>query len=112
MKKPRRLYSESFKRDKVKRYETGQMTISGMSRFYDISETALYKWVSKYRSTPETERIVLETESDYLKLVELQRRIDKMERLIGSQQLKIAYHESILKVAGEHYKEDIEKKFG
>lgn len=112
MKKAKRLYSESFKRDKVKMYETGKMTICVMSKMYDISETSLYKWVKKYRSTPETERIVLETESDYLKLVELQNRIDKMERLIGSQQLKLAYHESILKVAGEHYKVDIEKKFG
>lgn len=93
-------------------YETGRMSISGMSKLYDISETALYKWVNKYRSTPATERIVLETESDYLKLVELRERIDKMERLIGVQQLKLSYHQAILKEAGEHYNEDIEKKFG
>jgi len=111
-KKPRKVYSESFKINKVQMYETGKMSISGISKLYDISETALYKWVDKYRSTPATERIVMETESDYLKLVELQERIDKMERLIGVQQLKLSYHQAILKEAGEHYKEDIEKKFG
>jgi len=54
----------------------------------------------------------METESDYLKLVELQDRIDKMERLIGTQQLQIEYQQEILRAAGEHYKEDVEKKFG
>ena len=112
MKKKRKIYSESFKRDKVKMYETGKMSISRMSTFYDISETALYKWVAKYRTTPSTERIVMETESDYLKLVELQDRIDKMERLIGTQQLQLEYQQEILRAAGEHYKEDVEKKFG
>lgn len=88
------------------------MSVSQLSKLYDIGETTLYKWIDKYRSTPVSERIVIETESDYLKLVELQNRIDKMERLIGNQQIKIEYHKAIINLASEHYKEDIEKKFG
>lgn len=112
MKKPRRVFSESFKRDKVKLYETGKMSVSQLSKLYDISEMALYKWIDKYRSIPTNERIVVETDSDYLKLVELQSRIEKMERLIGNQQIELEYHKAIIQTASDHYKEDIEKKFG
>ena len=88
------------------------MSVSQMSRLYDVSETALYRWISKYRTTPTTERIVIETQSDYVKLIELQQRLEKMERLIGNQQIEIDYHKSIIKAASDHYEEDVEKKFG
>lgn len=112
MKKIRRTFSESFKREKVRLYETGKMSISQLAKLYDVSETALYKWVDKYRMTPASQRVVLETDSDYLQLVELQKRLDSMERLIGSQQIKLDYQKAVINSASEHYEEDIEKKFG
>ncbi len=112
MKNTRRVFSEGFKKDKVKLYETGKMSVLQISKLYDISETALYKWIDRYRTTPSSERIVVETDSDYLKLVEMQKRVEKMERLIGNQQIEIEYRKAIIEAANEHYKEDIEKKFG
>lgn len=112
MKNSRKIFSESFKRDKVRLYETGKMSISQLSKLYEVSETALYKWVDKYRMTPASQRVVLETDSDYLQLLQLQKRLDSMERLIGSQQIKLDYQRALLDSASEHYKEDIEKKFG
>lgn len=112
MKKTRRIFSESFKRDKVRIYETGKMSISKLSKLYDVSETALYRWVDKYRTLPSAERIVVETESDYLQLVEVQERVENMERIIGVQQIELDYQRAVIKTASEHYKEDIEKKFG
>ena len=112
MKKVRKIFSESFKRDKVRLYETGKMSVSQLSKLYEVSETALYRWVDKYRMTPASQRVVLETDSDYLQLLVLQKRVDAMERLIGSQQIKLDYQSSVIDSASEHYKEDIEKKFG
>jgi len=112
MKKHRRVFSEGFKKDKVHMYETGKMSVTQIGKLYDISETALYKWINKYRTTPSSERIVIETDSDYLKLLELQKRVESMERLIGNQQIKIDYQNALLDAASEYYKEDIEKKFG
>lgn len=112
MKKLRRVFSEGFKKDKVHLYEAGKMSVVQIAKLYDISETVLYKWINKYRTTPGSERIVIETDSDYLKLLELQKRVESMERLIGTQQIKIDYQNALLDAASEHYKEDIEKKFG
>ena len=108
----KRIFSESFKRDKVRLYETGKMSITQLSKLYQVSETALYKWVDKYRNTPASERVVLESNSDYVALMALQQRVDKMERLIGTQHIRIDYLQSVIKSATTHYGEDIEKKFG
>ncbi|MFA0963249.1 transposase [Roseivirga sp. BDSF3-8] len=107
-----RVFSESFKRDKVRMYETGKMSVSQLSKTYQVSETSIYKWIDRFRSTPASERIVVETESDYLQVVELQERMVKMERLIGNQQMMIDYQQSVIAAAKQHYGEDIEKKFG
>jgi len=112
MKKVRRVFSDSFKKDKVRMYETGKMTVPQMARLYDVSETALYKWIDKFRTTPSTQRIVIETDSDYLQVLEMQKRVESMERLIGNQQIQLDYQKSVIEAASEHYEEDIEKKFG
>jgi len=112
MKKVRRVFSDSFKKDKVRLYETGKMTVSQMARLYDVSETALYKWIDKFRTSPASQRIVIETDSDYLQLLEMQKRVESMERLIGNQQIQLDYQKSVIEAASEHYEEDIEKKFG
>ena len=110
--KPKRIFSENFKKEKVRLYETGRMTMSQISRTYGVSQTSLYKWLDRFRTLPKNERIVVETDSDYIALSGLQKRVDNMERIIGNQQIKIDYLQALIKVAAEHYGEDIEKKFG
>jgi len=112
MKKIRRVFSDSFKKDKARLYETGKMSVPQMARLYDVSETSLYKWIDKFRTTPGSHRVVVETDSDYLQLLEMQKRVEGMERLIGNQQIQLDYQKSVIEAASEHYDEDIEKKFG
>ena len=112
MNKTRRVFSESFKREKVRILEMGKMSISGMSRMYDVSETSLYKWKKKYSSYPAADRVVMETESDYLQLLQLSKQVEDMQRLIGVQQVKLDYFSRVLTQANAHFGEDIEKKFG
>ncbi|MEE9372361.1 MAG: transposase [Saprospiraceae bacterium] len=109
---PRRVFSEIFKREKVRLLEMGKLSVSGLSRMYNISETSIYKWKKKYSTYPAEDRIVVETESDYLQALQMNKRIADLERLLGSQQLKLDYFQRVLTHASEHYKEDVEKKFG
>lgn len=112
MKKTRRVYSENFKIEKVRLLDMGKISVSGLSRMYGVSETAIYKWKKKFSVYPESDKVVLETESDYLKLIELQNRVNQMERLIGSQQIKLEYYSRVIDQAGKFYGDDVEKKFG
>lgn len=88
------------------------MSVSQLSELYEISETALYKWKKQYSSFPPEERIVVETDSDYLHMLRLSKQVEEMERLIGIQQIKLEYFKTVMQQAAVHYGEDIEKKFG
>ena len=56
-------------------------------------------------------QIVIESDSDYLKVVELQKEKSNLERIVGKQQIRIDYYETLIEMIKEHYQDDIEKKF-
>jgi transposase-like protein len=106
------VYSESFKRKKVSEIELGELTISQLTRSIGMKNpTSIYRWISKYGKSSKAEKIVCETESDYLKFNDSEKERSKLEQLVGRQQLMLSYYEELLNVAREHYNEDLEEKF-
>jgi transposase len=110
-KRTRKVFSESFKKQKVALIESGKMTTGSVSNQFDVSYTAVYQWVKKYGKVSPPDKIVIETDSDYLKVLELQKEKSNLERIVGKQQIRIDYFETLIEMVKEHYKEDIEKKF-
>lgn len=108
----RRRFSESFKRKKVQEIESGQVKISEICRVYQIRRTAVYKWLYKYGSMQQKkERLIVETESDTQKVMELQKRVAELERIIGQKQIEIDFKDKMIDLAEEVYRVDIKKKF-
>ena len=108
----RRRFSESFKRKKVQEIESGQVKISEICRVYQIRRTAVYKWLYKYGSMQQKkERLIVETESDTQKVIELQKRVAELERIIGQKQIEIDFKDKMIDLAEEVYHVDIKKKF-
>ena len=108
-----RYFSESFKRTKVNEIERGIVQISELAREYQVSRTAIYKWIYKYsRMKKRKERIVFESESDTRKLKEMQEKIKELERIVGQKQILIDFQDKVIEMAEDEYKVDIKKKFG
>lgn len=108
----RRRFSESFKRKKVQEIESGQVKISEICRVYQIRKQSVYKWLQKYGSMQQKkERLIVETESDTLKVIGLQRRVAELERIIGQKQIEIDFKDKMIDLAEEVYHVDIKKKF-
>ena len=42
-KKVRRLFSESFKKEKVEQIESGQITVHKLSNMLELGDTAIYR---------------------------------------------------------------------
>lgn len=112
MSKIRRTFSKEFKKEKVTLIEQGKMKVSDISKIYEVSLTAVYKWLEKYGNSYEkSERIVVEKISEEAKSLELMKKVSELERVIGKQQLQIIYKESVIQSASELIGEDIEKKY-
>lgn len=109
----RRHFSSSFKRSKVHEIEAGITRISQIKREYEVSYTSIYRWINKYgmSKSKKPERLIVESQSDVVKLQELRKRLAELERIVGQKQLQIDFKDKMIDLAEEHYKIDIKKKF-
>lgn len=106
-----RTFSEEFKKEKVKLFTDGKISVLDISRTYQVSCQSIYKWIEKYSTLPKTERVVVEKVSESAKNAELMKKIAELERVVGQQQLKMIYLETVIECANELTGEDLEKKY-
>lgn len=110
-KKKRQIYSEEFKKEKVKLLESGEVRMCDLKKMYGVSYTSMYKWKKKYGLISPSDTVVLEKDSEYKKNNELRHKIANMERVIGRQQMELDYYKEVVKQAGAYFEIDVEKKF-
>jgi len=107
-----RCFSEEFKRQKVRELEQKVTTIPESVKQYEVSKGAVRKWLIKYSTSYSVGiRTIVESESDTKKLLELQKKIAALERLVGQKQIQIDFTNKMIELAEEHYGIDIKKKF-
>jgi len=108
-----RYFSEGFKRKKVREIERNLSTVREVSREYEVSSTAVYKWLDKYAiNRRRGVKQVVELMSDTRKIQDLKDRIRELERLVGQKQFEIEFKDKMIDIAEELYGVDIKKKLG
>jgi transposase-like protein len=106
-----RYFSEGFKRQKVREIEKNQVSISELTKEYQVSRTSIYRWIFKYsKMIKKGERQIVEQKSDTRKIQELRERIKELERVVGQKQLLIEFQQKMIELAEETYEVDIKKK--
>ena len=106
----RRTFSEGFKKSKVQDIERGLTSISEICKAYEVSSTAVYRWVKLYGSGKEkAERMIIETESDTQALLALKRQVAELERKVGQKQIMIDFQSAMIDLAEETYGISIKK---
>jgi transposase-like protein len=108
-----RYFSEDFKRSKVKDIERNLVTVSELSREYQVARTSIYRWIYKYSvNRKRLERQIVERMSDTRKIKALQDRIKELERIVGRKQIQIDFKDKMIEIAEEKYDIEIKKKKG
>ncbi len=108
----RRHFSDSFKIQKVREIETGKTKVSEICKQYEVTDTNVYRWLNKFGTMRDKkERLVIETDSDTKKLLELKKKVADLERIIGQKQIMIEFKDKMIELAEETYGVDIKKKF-
>ena len=110
--KGRRIFSESFKRSKVKDIENGLYKISELASLYDVSASAIYKWLYKYSVHYQRSSLqVVQMESEAHKSQILLSRVKELEAALGRKQLELEYLENLIKLASSELNLDLKKNF-
>lgn len=107
--RPRRHFSEEFKRNKVKEIIAKQLKVSELCRLYDVSPTSVYNWLYKYGNSSPGTKIVVEMESESKKALFLQEQVAELERKVGQKQLQIDYLEKLIELASNNLGYDLKK---
>lgn len=108
-----RHFSEDLKRKLVSDIDRGLVKVSEVCREYQVRENTVYKWIYKYSMTRKKGiRMVVEAESDTIKLKQLREQLREYEQMIGQKQIKIEFLEKLLELAGDELGQDLKKKYG
>lgn len=108
-----RYFSEEFKRQKVKEIEQKQSSVAEISREYEVSRAAIYRWIYKYSSMrKKSVKQVVEAESDTRKILELKEKVKELERIVGQKQILLDFQSKMIELAEDEYGVDIKKKYG
>lgn len=108
----RRIFSESFKREKVAEITSGKVTVRQVSKLWGVGSSAIYLWIYKY--SPEHQKgttMVIQKDSEATKVIELQARIAELERILGQKQLQIDFNEKLIEIASKELEIDLKKNF-
>lgn len=106
-----RYFSEDFKRKKVEEVDKRITSISDICKEYDVSSTAVYKWVYKYSlMRKKGVKMVVEAKSDTAKIKALNDHIKELEQLLGQKQFEVDFMKKQMEIASEDYGVDFKKK--
>lgn len=107
-----RRFSDSFKLQKVNEIERGITRVTDICKEYEVSTTNVYRWINKFGNMKKKqERVIVESQSDTKKILELKRKVAELEQIIGQKQILLEFKDKMIEIAEETYKVDIKKKF-
>ena len=110
--RPVRVFSDTFKRQRVKEIDQGLYTVSEVSSLYEVSRKSVYRWLYKYSINHQKGvRQVVQMESEAHKTQSLLKRVAELEQIIGQKQLQIDYLEKLIEIGSEELKLDLKKSF-
>ena len=109
----RRVFSDTFKRQKVKELDQGLYSVSEMSKLYKVSRTTIYRWLHNYSNNHQKGTVqVVQMESEAQKTKQLLARLAELERVVGQKQLEIDYLEKLVEISSAELDLDLKKNFG
>jgi len=107
-----RKFTEDFKRQVVKEYESGTFSVRQLGILYGLANQQIYNWIYKFSTFNEKGyRIVESKDSSANKLKEMEERIKELERSIGQKQIKIDFLEKMIDIAKTDLNIDIKKNY-
>ena len=109
--KGRRVFSEAFKREKVQQIVTKKVSVRQISDIYDVTRTAVYKWLYKYSQLEPGIVTVVQMESEEQKTKLLLNRVAELERVVGQKQLELDLNDKIFEFLEEELGYDVKKKY-
>lgn len=108
----RRVFSDTFKRARVKEIEQCLVSVTELAKLYDVSKQSVYRWLYKYSTNHQKGVVqVVQMESESQRTKALLKRVAELEQVVGQKQLHIDYYEKLVEISSKELKIDLKKNF-
>lgn len=109
----RRIFSDTFKKARVKEFESGLLGVKEMATLYKIHTQTVYKWIYKYSKTLVKGTVqVIQMESEAHQTKQFLAQVKELEAALGRKQLEVEYLEKLISLASKEFNVDVKKSFG
>jgi transposase-like protein len=111
--RPRRIFSDELKKKILKDIETNKASVLQVTREYQVSEQAVYKWLKKFSAhLHPTTTLVMQMDSEHYRTKELEKKIADLEAALGRKQIEIDFLNKLIEIADQDMGIDIKKNTG
>ena len=108
----RRIFSEEFKKARVKELVEKRISMKQLQRMYEVSSKSIYRWLYKYSVHHDQKTIlVVQMESEAEKNKYLLQQVADLERIVGRKQMEIDFLNKLLEIGSEELGFDLKKNF-
>lgn len=106
----RRIFSDKLKKKIVKDIERGKVSVTSVSREYQVSIASIYVWLKKFSShLHSSTTLVMQMDSEQYRSKELQKKVIELEAALGRKQMEVDYLNKLIEIAGDDLGTDIKK---
>ncbi len=105
-----RRFSEEFRRQQVQLIESGQCSITEVSRLYEVKRENVRQWVKKFGKLPIPEVVHIQTAEEVNRVRNLENEVNKLNSIIGKLHVELLYKNELIALAKEKLGIDFEKK--
>ena len=106
----KRVFSSALKTKIVKDIESGKVSVARVCREYQVSGTAVYKWLKKISPTlHQGTTTVLQMDSEQYRTKELEKKVAELEAALGRKQIEIDFLNKMIEIADQDLGIDIKK---
>ncbi|MEO6168111.1 MAG: transposase [Chitinophagales bacterium] len=108
----RRVFSEAFKKSRVKELVEKRITVKQIQRMYEVSSTSVYKWLYQYSPHHDQKTtLVVQMESEAERNKYLLQQVADLERVVGRKQMEIDFLNKMFEIGSEELGFDLKKNF-
>lgn len=106
----RRRFTEDFRKAQVNLIESGELTVSEVSKLYEVKPDNVQRWLKKLGTIAVPKPIIISDGKEINRLKELEKENKRLLEIIGKQQVELFYTKTLVDIAKSRLGEDFEKK--
>lgn len=106
----RRRFTPEFRKKQVELIVKGELSVRDVAQLYEVKAASVKRWLYQYHPNYKPTPIIISDGSEYHRVKELEKEVEKLNAIIGKQQVELIYNRALIQQAELDLGVDLKKK--